>query len=86
MDEEASITEKALGHARKKTKLYLDDNLDEHAKRMLEHWFIQHSASIFYFESFRRYAIVFARPANLHCAWSCRNASACAVALMRELS
>jgi hypothetical protein len=85
-DEIASITEKALWHARQNTKLFLDTNLDETAKVMLEDWFSTHSSSMFYLQFFKRYAVVFDRPDHLHCSWSCRNASACAVALLRELS
>ena len=86
VDERASITEKALWHARSHTRLFLADALDETAKMLLENWFNTYDSSVFYLEFFNRYAIVFDRPSHLHGAWSCINPSACAVALMRELS
>ena len=86
VDENATITEKALWRARNHTRLFLADALDEPAKIMLQNWFLTHDASVFYLEFFNRYAIVFARPTHLHGAWSCINPNACAVAFMWELS
>ena len=86
VDENATLTQNALWHARSHTRLFLADALDETAKMLLETWFLTHDASVFYLEFFNRYAIVFARPTHLHGAWSCRNPSACAMALMWELS
>ena len=61
VDERASITEKALWHARSHTRLFLADALDETAKMLMENWFNTHDSSVFYLEFFNRYAIVFAR-------------------------
>ena len=85
LDQGASYEAKADWHAVKCTRLWLDMNLDAPAKSMLETWNLHHPASQFYREFFRRYAVVFNR-GNIFVDWSCRNPSACVVALMWEMS
>ena len=86
LDEEASYELKADWAAISLTKAYLFHFLDPAAKAMLERWFETHPRTAFYRKFFHRYAAVFQIPPNTHPDWNCDNPSACAVALMRDMT
>ena len=86
LDDESPFVDKACCHAIRNTKLWLDVHLDATAKEMVQTWCQLHCGSQLYSEFFRRYALVFSRPDTLYIEWTCRNANACIIALMRELA
>ena len=84
IDERADFQEKAAYFAEKTTQVYLSTHLDAAAKDYLNGFCRRQSGQNFYREFFGRYASVFgSRDAPM--AFTCRNASACAMSLMREL-
>ena len=84
MDERVDFQQKAAYLAEKTTEIYLRSHLDATAKEHLDDFCRRQSSQLFYREFFHRYASVFAsRDAPM--VFTCRNASACAMSLIRAL-
>jgi hypothetical protein len=84
IDERADFQQKAAYFAEKTTKVYPSTHLDATAKDYLNDFCRRQNGQEFYREFFERYASVFgSRDAPM--GFTCRNASACTISLIREL-
>ena len=84
LDERVDFQQKAAYLAERTAEIYLRSHLDASAMEQLEAFCSRQSSQLFYREFFHRYASVFgSREAPV--SFTCRNASACAVALIRAL-
>ena len=84
MDERVDFQQKAAYFAVRTTQVYLSTHLDATAKDCLSDFRRRKNGQNFYIEFFDRYAYVFgSRDAPM--VFTCRNASACVMSLIREL-
>ena len=84
MDERVDFQQKAAYFAEKTTEVYLRSHLDATAKDHLNDFRRRQNGQLFYREFFHRYASVFgSRDAPM--VFTCRNASACTISLIREI-
>ena len=84
LDERVDFQQKAAYLAEKTAEIYLRSHLDASAMEQLGAFCRRQSSQLFYREFFHRYASVFgSRDAPVF--FTCRNPSACAVALIRTL-
>jgi hypothetical protein len=84
IDERTNFQQKAYHFAEEATISYLNANLDETAKEMLQQFGREHSITRFYRKFFEKHAIVF--DSGSPESFNCINASACTVSLIRQLS
>jgi hypothetical protein len=78
----ADFQTKCIYLAEKVTRQYLDQNLDEGARVQLEWYRHNYSERLFLRVFFDRYSNVFE---GNSITWTCRNPSAAAIALLREM-
>ena len=84
MDERTDFQQKAAYLAEKTAEAFLRSHLDATAKEHLDDFCRRQSCQLFYREFFRRYASVFG-PRDAPMVFTCRNASACTISLIREI-
>ena len=85
IDERADFQQKAAYFAERTTQVYLSTHLDATAKDYLNDFCRRQNGQKFYREFFERYASVFGSPMGSPMVFACRNDSACAISLIREL-
>ena len=85
IDERVDFQQKAAYFAEKTTEVYLRFHLDATAKYHLNDFCHRKSGTLFYREFFHRYASVFGSSRDAPMVFTCRNASACTISLIREI-
>ena len=83
IDQQVDFQEKAAYFAIKTTRAYLDANLDEAAKLILQEFGRHTSIVSFYKEFFAKHAVVYGCSELV--AFDCINPSACTITLVRKL-